>query len=326
MPAATRRLRILTWNVHASYLWYLSHIPHEIFVPVRDGRPPGYAGRPAGYAWPRTVHEVPADEIADLGLDCLLFQSRRNWSEDQHAILSPAQRRLPKIVLEHSPPSERPGEARHYLDDPDTLLIHVSHFNHLMWDSGRTPTRVIEHGVRIRDGVRWTGKLDWGLVVAHNLPQGGRRLGADLLASVRQHVPIDLVGAGSEELGGLGQVPHDELLNFAAQYRFLFSPARYVGLSLAVCEAMAMGMPVIGLATSELATVVENGVSGWVDTDLDRLVHRMSLLLDDPEEARRLGQGARRRASVRFGIERFVRDWDAAFRSVTRRRSGAKRS
>ena len=77
-----------------------------------------------------------------------------------------------------------------------------------------------------------------------------------------------------------------------------------------------LGMSVVGLATTEMATVIENGVSGYVDTDVDRLIDRMRGLLDDPAEARRLGEGARRVARERFNIGRFARDWDRAFRLV----------
>jgi glycosyltransferase involved in cell wall biosynthesis len=45
----------------------------------------------------------------------------------------------------------------------------------------------------------------------------------------------------------------------------------------------------------------------------------MHELLDDPAKARRLGEGARRAARARFGIERFVRDWDRTLREAVRR-------
>jgi hypothetical protein len=50
----------------------------------------------------------------------------------------------------------------------------------------------------------------------------------------------------------------------------------------------------------------------------------MRRLPADPDEARRLGEGARQIARARFSIERFARDWDDALRLVTsteRRRS-----
>jgi hypothetical protein len=37
------------------------------------------------------------------------------------------------------------------------------------------------------------------------------------------------------------------------------------------------------------------------------------VLLRDLDEATRRGQNARRAALDRYGIERFLRDWDAAF-------------
>jgi hypothetical protein len=41
-------------------------------------------------------------------------------------------------------------------------------------------------------------------------------------------------------------------------------------------------------------------------------------LLDDPRQAQAIGEAGRRSALKRFGIERFVADWDAALREVTR--------
>lgn len=310
-------MRIFTWHVHGGYLFSLSHVPHDFYVPVRPGRPDGYAGRSGPFPWPPNVHEIDADEVRDVPLDCILYQTRRDYEEDQFEVLSAAQRRLPRVYLEHDPPKEHPTEQRHHVDDPEVLLVHVTPFNALMWDSGRTPFRVIDHGVPRPVGVRYVGDLPRGIVVVNNLGTRGRRLGADLFLRARQEVPLDLVGMGSEELGGLGEVPHDRLPRFASRYRFLFNPIRYTSLGLAVIEAMLVGLPILGLATTEMSTAVENGVSGYVDTDLDRLVERMRSLVDDPAEARRLGDGARHRAASRFGIRRFMRDWLEAFAAVT---------
>src|SRR5262249_22926405 len=144
---------------------------------------------------------------------------------------------------------------------------HVTPFNNLMWDSGRTPTRVIDHGVVVPEGVRYTGELERGIVVVNNLCRRGRRLGADVFALADREVPLDLVGMSWREGGGIGEVPHFELPAFEARYRFFFNPIRYTSLGLAVCEAMMVGMPILGLATTEMVTAVENGVSGYVETD-----------------------------------------------------------
>ncbi len=311
------RLRVLTWHVHGNYLWYLSAIPHDIFLPVRPGAPEGYGGLGASFTWPDNVHEVPADEVRDTEVDVVVTQSHRNWLEDRPAILSPGQLRLPHVHIEHDPPRTSPTDTRHPVDDPAVLIVHVTAFNRLMWDSGRCRTRVIEHGVRVPETARYTGDLERGLVVVNGLAQRGRRLGADVFEQVRRTVPLDLVGMQSEAAGGLGEVPPTALAEFEARYRFFFNPIRWTSLGLAVCEAMMVGLPIVALATTEMVTVVENGVSGFVDTDVDRLVGRMHELLRDPALARELGDGARRAALRRFDIHRFAADWDATLQEAS---------
>jgi hypothetical protein len=307
-----RRLRILTWHVHGAYLYYFAHCGHEIILPVGDG----YAGLTDAYRWPANVRDVPADEVRDLELDAIVFQSRKNWVEDQHRILSAEQRRLPRAYIEHDPPREHPTDTRHVVDDPSVLLVHVTNFNDLMWDSGSTPTRVIDHGVVIPDGVSYTGELERGIVVINELARRGRRLGADIFERARQAVPLDLVGMRADELGGIGELAPMELPAFVARYRFFFNPIRYTSLGLGMVEAMAVGLPVIGFATTEQVTVIQNGRSGYLATDLPSLLDHMRRLLADPEEARRLGIGAREVVRSRFGIERFARDWDETLRTL----------
>jgi glycosyltransferase involved in cell wall biosynthesis len=321
-----QRLRILTWHVHGSYLYYLSHLPHDIFVPVRTGRPPGYVGLPAGgFPWPGNVREVPAEAVSTLPADCVLFQSRVHWEVDQYQLLSSEQRRLPRIYLEHDPPREHPTDTRHVVDDPDVLLVHVTPFNALMWDCGRTAVRVIDHGVVIPPGVAYSGELDRAVAVVNNIQSRGRRLGGDVLAAVRAEVPVDLVGLGSREAGGLGEVVHDRLPAFEARYRVFFNPIRYTSLGLAVCEAMMVGLPIVGLATTEMATVVDSGVSGYVDTALPGVVGGLRRLLRDRRLARWMGDNARRYARERFHIDRFVRDWEASLSLVTGGGPGRRR-
>jgi glycosyltransferase involved in cell wall biosynthesis len=79
---------------------------------------------------------------------------------------------------------------------------------------------------------------------------------------------------------------------------------------------MMIGLPIVGLATTEMATTIENDRSGYVDTNLDKLIERMEYLLREPAEAKRLGENARRYANERFHISRFVADWNAAFAEV----------
>jgi len=312
-----RRLKVLTWHTHGSYLYYLSQAPHEFFVLSKPGRPPGYGGRCGHIPWGDNVHDLPVADVRGQEFDCILFQDDHQWEKDQYEFLTPAQRALPRIYLEHDPPRAHPTDTPHLVDDPNVLLVHVTPFNELMWDNGRTPTRVIEHGVLVPDGVRYRGELARGLVISNHLGRRGRRMGPDLFLHARAELPFDLVGMAAEELGGIGEIEHTRLPAFAAHYRFLFSPIRYSSLGLSVIEAMMIGMPVVALATAEMATVIEDGANGYSDTRFERLGECMRELLRSPSLARDIGQAGRRRAQERFSIERFSADWDAALRYVT---------
>lgn len=308
-------LRILTWHVHGSYLNYLSRAPHIFMLPVKPGRPEGYGGRAGPFPWGPNVIEVAAEEVRHGQFDAILFQSHRNWQVDQHDLLSPAQRRLPRLYLEHDPPRESPTDTRHPVDDPDVMIVHVTHYNALMWDCGRNPVRVIEHGVDDL-GHQWRGELLRGLTVVNGLARRGRRLGADVFARARAAVPLDLVGMLSEEAGGLGEVQLPDLPAFAARYRFFFHPIRYTSLGLALCEAMMLGMPVVGLATTELPAIIRDGENGFIGNDEAVLHEAMRALLADPALAARIGHAARETALERFGIARFVADWNRAFTDI----------
>jgi len=309
-------LRILTWHIHGSYLYYLTQVPHEFYLPVKPGKPEGYGGRLTGFAWGDNVHDIDAEAVRHQKFDCILFQSRRNYLQDQYEILSESQRHLPRVYLEHDPPQEHPTNTQHIVDDPEILLVNVTHFNDLMWDCGNTPTAVVEHGVMIPDGVRYRGDIARGIVVANGLRKRGRRLGVDIFERVRQVVPLDLVGMDAKSLDGIGEVHHGLLPEFESHYRFFFHPVRYTSLGLAVCEAMMVGLPIVGLATTELATVVENNVTGYISTDISQLIERMQELLLDSTKADLLSQNAQEYARSRFSIDRFVNDWNRVFEQV----------
>jgi glycosyltransferase involved in cell wall biosynthesis len=317
MSTPNRPLRILTWHVHGNYLYYLTQVPHDFYLVVDDERSTHHSGRSGTLPWGPNVHEAHVDRIPEMEFDVILFQSRAAYEREQYTLFSAAQQRLPKVYLEHDPPQEHPTNTKHWVNDENVLLVHVTPFNELMWDSGDSPTTVIEHGIQLLAPARYSGEIERGVVVVNNIGARGRRLGADLFAQAHEQVPLTLVGMNAQQVGGHGELPNAELPGFMAKHRFFFNPIRYTSLGLSVLEAMMVGLPVVALATTELPTVIRNGENGFIDTRLDRLVDAMRQLLKDPAEARRLGEAARRTAEERFNIRRFIDDWTRAFARVT---------
>ncbi|RYY34586.1 MAG: glycosyltransferase family 1 protein [Sphingobacteriaceae bacterium] len=312
-------MKIFTWHIHGSYLYYLSQGDYTIYIPVKQEHTEGYYGRGETFPFGANVVEIAAEEVKNQQFDCILFQTKQNYLTDQYEILSEAQQQLPRIFLQHDPPWQHPTEAQHVVDDPDVTLVHVTHFNRLMWNNNGLHARVIEHGVT-KPKVNYSGHLSKGIVVINNLPARGRMLGFDIFQEVRNQVPLDLVGMGTGTYG-LGEVLHPQLPEFQSRYRFFFNPIRYTSLGLAICEAMMMGIPVVGLATTELAAVIDNGYSGFIHTNINYLVDKMQMLIKEPGLAREIGTNGRDIAMERFNINRFTSDWKNLFEEVTSKNS-----
>ena len=321
-----RQLNVLVWQIHGSYLNTLvqgfAGAPYRFYLPTKPGKPEGYGGRGPTYSWSPGTVEVPAEEVRDLDLDLVIYQTEKNFTLDAREVLTSEQRALPAIYLEHNTPQGRINEMIHPVNDPGVLLVHVTHFNDLFWDCRESPTRVIDHAVMPSDPEgSYTGELQRGVSLVNDMPRRKRVVGEDVFRRARKEVPLDLFGFNSTEVaGGFGDLPQVEVHEKMKAYRFYFNPIRYTSLPLSVLEAMEIGLPVVALATTELVTVIKNGENGFIDTNLDSLVCRMQQLLSDPEEARRIGDEGRRTVRERFGLERFAADWEAAFEKALKLR------
>jgi glycosyltransferase involved in cell wall biosynthesis len=85
-----------------------------------------------------------------------------------------------------------------------------------------------------------------------------------------------------------------------------------------VLEAMMVGVPVVGLATTEMVTVIHNEQNGILHTDVDYLIEKMNELIANKTLAEKLGAEGKRTAIRRFNIERFANDWEDLVDRVTR--------
>jgi glycosyltransferase involved in cell wall biosynthesis len=216
-------------------------------------------------------------------------------------------------------------------DRDDLLLVHVTHFNDLMWDAGSTATAVVEHGI-VDPGHRYTGELAAAAVCVNEPVRRGRVTGTDLLTRFARAAPLDVFGMATDGLGEhlscpevrtVGDLPQDRMHDEMARRRVYLHPIRWTSLGLSLLEAMHLGMPVVALATTEAHEAVPPG-TGVCSTDVDRLERELRALVAEPDRARALGTAARAHVLTRYGLDRFLADWDAVLERVLheyRRRS-----
>jgi glycosyl transferase family 1 len=303
-------MRILLWHVHGAWTTAFVHGRHEYVVPVLPDRGPDGVGLARTYAWPDSVTEMPPEQLRDEGFDVVLLQRPHELERLAQDWLGrrPA-RDIPAVYVEHNAPQGRIADMRHpAADRPDLLVVHVTHFNALFWDSGSTRTRVIEHGI-VDPGHCYTGELPRAAVVINEARRRARVTGTDLLDRFSQAAPIDLFGMDAASLGGIEDLPQRDLHDEMARRRVYLHPIRWTSLGLSLLEAMHLGMPVVALGTTEAHEAVPHE-AGAVSTRIDVLTGAVRRLIDDPEEAAARGTAARAAALERYGLDRFLADWD----------------
>jgi glycosyltransferase involved in cell wall biosynthesis len=117
----------------------------------------------------------------------------------------------------------------------------------------------------------------------------------------------------------LGTVPHAELLGMYRDGRVdcVVLPSLHEGLSVALVEAMAHGVPVIATAVGGVPELLEDGAGILVPpSDADALTEALTRVLGSPTLRAELAHAGRRRVEAEFEVHaiasELVRRFDGA--------------
>ncbi|MFG2105173.1 glycosyltransferase [Micromonospora echinaurantiaca] len=314
-------MNVLLWHVHGSWTTSFVHGKHHYLVPVTPDRGPYGLGRARTYPWPDTAVEITPDQLATTDVDLVILQRPEELDLATQWLGRRPGHDLPAIYVEHNTPKDgQVPNSRHPMADRDDLLIaHVTGFNELFWDTGATRTTVVDHGI-VAPTVEYTGELDRLAVVINEPVRRWRVTGTDLLPRFAEIAPLDVFGmgvAGLPDRLGLpadrvtvhDDVPQARMHTEMARRRAYLHLCRWTSLGLSLIEAMAIGMPVVALATTEAVMAVPPG-AGALSTRIDVLLDAARRFMAEPAEARRAGAEARLAARDRYGLDRFLADWD----------------
>ncbi|MFF5053163.1 glycosyltransferase [Micromonospora sp. NPDC000663] len=313
-------MNVLLWHVHGSWTTSFVHGRHRYLIPTTPDRGPYGLGRARTYPWPDTAVEVSPDELPDADVDLVILQRPEEIDLAEQWLRRRPGRDVPAIYVEHNTPKGDVPNTRHPMADRDDLLIaHVTGFNQIFWDTGATRTTVVDHGI-VAPAVSYTGELDRLAVVINEPVRRGRVTGTDLLPRFAEIAPLDVFGMGvagladhlglpADRLTSHDDVPQDRMHAELARRRAYLHLCRWTSLGLSLIEAMAIGMPVVALATTEAVTAVPPE-AGALATRTDTLLDAARRFIAEPEAARQAGAVARTAARDRYGLDRFLADWD----------------
>jgi hypothetical protein len=308
-------MRVFGWHVHGSWMTAFVQGRHEYVVPITPDRGPDGRGRAQTWDWPQSVREMAPQDLRSCKPDVVILQRPHEYELARTWLGITPGVDVPAVYVEHNAPQGQINAMRHPAAEwPGVRIVHVTNFNDLFWDCGDRDTRVIEHGI-VDPGYRYTGELASCAVVINEPQRRARVTGTDLLSRFESRVPVELFGMGAGSRGGYENLPQAQLHGELARRRVYLHPIRWTSLGLSLIEAMHLGMPVVALATTEVPEAVPE-TAGIASTNVRTLIESLAQLLDDPVRCKELGRNARDYAKKRYGLERFLADWDRLFEEI----------
>lgn len=305
---------VLVWHVHGSWTQAFVAGRHRYLIPMAGDHGDEGIGL-AGRSWPH-AREIALEDLGREDIDLVVLQRPHEAALVARWAGRRAGPELPAVYVEHNAPRPSAAQSRHVVADrTDIPLVHVTDFNALMWDNGRAPTRVIDHGIA-DPGPLYTGEARRAATMINEPLRRRRVVGADLVDALSAYARIDVWGMGTEALSvpGGGVTGHGDLAPPAlweqiARRRVYLHTARWTSLGLSLIEAMSLGMPVVAVGTT-MAPLVIPCEAGVVSANLATLGAGLRDFLNDQAAAAAAGKAAREFATARFGLDRFLAEWD----------------
>ena len=194
-------VRILLWHVHGSWTTGFVQGAHDYLLPVLPDRSADGVGRAPDLGLARRAHRsCPRRTCGTSDVDVVVLQRPHELDLVREWTGRTPGRDLAAVYLEHNVPGGRVPFDRHPMADQSRIpVVHVTHFNALLWDTGSAPVRVIEHGV-VDPGHRYSGDLARAAVVVNEPVRRGRAVGTDLVMGLARDHPVDVFGMEAHAL------------------------------------------------------------------------------------------------------------------------------
>jgi hypothetical protein len=310
--------KLLVFNCHEAWIYQLQLLqcPLDIIVNLR--------GRQVG-GWDENMRPLPSGARIVEWADVLRNREpyRCIVTHNLTDLLDAKALSGPRILMLHEtiegaareqslavPVSEFREVVARFMQLTGTYAVAVSH---LKADSWGVANEVITSGADPSDYLPWRGDLPKGLRVANHIARRPHTLMWNFHEEAFRGVPVTIVGRNPEWEGIEPAQNWADLKEIFASHRFYIhtaDPKLEDGFNMAVLEAMAAGLPVLG--NRHPSSPIEHGVSGFLSDDPSELRSYAQSLLADRELARRMGAAAQNAVIAKFSSVHFQKKFSRA--------------
>ncbi len=326
-----RPLNILTVICHERYETGLCLTGHNFFALYQQGLKTwteDFAVVPKNYHILRESSGIQdaLDSIPDyVNIDLVLSHHRFG----SYQLLAPIANflRVPLISLEHTLPlrfdsgNSVAGWPNYHFDQIRSMKgdenVFISDFSRIGWMFDSEESHIIEHGI---DTDLFTPRSDERenscLSVVNDWINRDVFCGYSLWKDIIKGFPYKVLGTTP----GLSKPAKDidDLASHYRNYSIFVNTSQISPIPSSLLEAASSGAAIVSASTCMIPEVFTDGVDAFISNNPSVLKDRIRTLLNEPQMAREMGLKARQTILDRFGMDRFVNDWNYCFERITR--------
>lgn len=311
-------LNVLLFGVaHERYLSLLAKTGHNFIVLKGQGLKD----------WERDFAEVPSNVyLHDVGrplplsLPVDLVMSESRVATFQHAQQTSFQAQIPHVTLEHvqPPPAWGPRQLAPYVQMRGDVDVFISRFSREAWGFGEGVARVIEHAV---DPIfvpppPGTERQKVALSVVNRWRERDAECGWSFWNQAMKELPVAVLG---DNPGFSRKASGPQELAAAYGSALLFVNTSQVSpVPMTLLEAGSCGACIVSTRNPMIESVIDDGRNGFLADSPEQMRRIVKDLLDNPSRAEAVGTAASEDIRRRFGLDRFVAEWRAAFEDAFR--------
>lgn len=309
------KLNILSFPYHEAYHYNVAKTGHNFYMLQAEGI----------NTWKEWNRPIPQNNtilpkghppLPDIQYD-LIF-SNNKFGNLQLAHQLSRQLHLPIVNCEHTWPMDTwpPQQLEQMKSLKAHINVFISEISREAWGWNESEAMVIHHGI---DSEFFKPKnqdrCNHILSVNNDWINRDYFCGFSIWRRVCYNLPVRVLG----DTPGLSQATKNmfELKEEYQKASIFINTATRSPIPTVMLEAMSCGCAPITIDACMTPTIIKHGENGLISKNENEIRQFCIDLLNNPSEARRLGDNARKTIIEKFPLAKFINTWDAVFQTAS---------